>query len=200
MTNAPMFKKQLPIGTKSHRALGWWGMLMLIATEAALFAYLLFSYFYLISQSKNFWVPAAASPPLHLALPNTIILLVSSLVLWWGERAMRRGHSQRQLIANGLTLVLGIVFMVIQLMEWHKKTFTISQHAYGSLYFTITGFHMLHVLGGVLILGALFIWTAQGHFNVKRHAPITIGAVYWHFVDAVWLAVFGSFYLYPYLR
>jgi hypothetical protein len=124
MINTVMFQRQLPVGAKEHSTLGWWGMLMLIATEAALFAYLLFSYFYLVSQSKSFWIPAAASPSLHLALPNTIILLASSLVLWRGERAMRRGLLQQPLFAIGLTLAMGSVFTVIQLIEWHKKSFT----------------------------------------------------------------------------
>ncbi|MGZ4970287.1 MAG: cytochrome c oxidase subunit 3 [Methylobacter sp.] len=199
MTNAPLFRKQLPVGSVGHRALGWWGMLTLIATEAALFSYLLFSYFYLAGQSKSFWLPVAM-PSLRLALPNTIILLASSLVLWWGERAMRQGLPIRQLLAIGSAVVMGIIFIAVQIEEWHLKSFSMTDHAYGSLYFTITGFHMLHVLGGVLMLAVLFIWTARGYFNVERHVAITIGVIYWHFVDAVWLAVFGSFYLYPYLR
>ncbi|MGZ5059965.1 MAG: cytochrome c oxidase subunit 3, partial [Methylobacter sp.] len=97
-------------------------------------------------------------------------------------------------------VVMGIIFIAVQIEEWHLKSFSMTDHAYGSLYFTITGFHMLHVLGGVLMLAVLFIWTARGYFNVERHVAITIGVIYWHFVDAVWLAVFGSFYLYPYLR
>ncbi|WP_333875145.1 cytochrome c oxidase subunit 3 [Methylobacter sp.] len=199
MTNGPLFQKQLPVGAIGRRASGWWGMLMLIATEAALFSYLLFSYFYLASQAKTTWLPIAM-PSLRLALPNTIILLASSLVLWWGERAMRRGLLIRQLLAIGLALVLGMVFIVVQFLEWHLKTFSMTDNAYGSLYFTITGFHMLHVLGGILMLGVLFIWAALDYFNAERHTPISIGVVYWHFVDAVWLAVFSSFYLYPYLR
>jgi heme/copper-type cytochrome/quinol oxidase subunit 3 len=199
MTEAAMFRKQLPVGSIGHRASGWWGMLALIGTEAALFAYLLFSYFYLATQSQNTWLPTA-TPSLHLALPNTFILIASSLILWWGGRAMRRRQRLRLLLAIGLALVLGVVFMAIQVQEWHTKTFSITDNAYGSLYFTITGFHMLHVLVGVLMLAVIFIWTALGHFDAERHAPIAIGAIYWHFVDVVWLPVFSTFYLYPYLR
>ncbi|MBL1264263.1 cytochrome c oxidase subunit 3 [Methylomicrobium sp. RS1] len=198
MIDTISFRRNLPVGAVGHRALGWWGMWMLIATEAALFAYLLFSYFYLLSQSQNIGLPATP-PSLRLALPNTFILIGSSLILWWGERGMRRGRMMRQLAALGLALALGVIFMAVQGEEWRNKTFSITEHAYGSLYFTVTGFHMLHVLGGALMLAALFVWTALGHFNAERNAPITIGALYWHFVDAVWLTIFGSFYLYPYL-
>lgn len=191
--------KELPVGSSGKHASGWWGMLALIATEAALFAYLLFSYFYLATQAQTTWLPTA-SPSLKLALPNTFILIVSSFILRWGERSILKGKQSQLLWALGLTMTLGVIFMAIQAKEWHNKSFSITDSAYGSMYYTITGFHMMHVLGGVLILAVVFVWTALGHFNAKRHAPIAISAVYWHFVDIVWLAVFSTFYLYPYLR
>jgi cytochrome c oxidase subunit 3 len=192
------YKNSLPVGSNGKHASGWWGMLMLIVTEAALFAYLLFSYFYLASQANGSWLPTH-TPSLKLALPNTIILIGSSLVLWWGERGIRQGQRQRLLIALAITLVMGLIFMLLQALEWHAKPFSISSSAYGSLYFTITGFHMLHVLCGWLMLALIFIWTVAGKFDAERHAPISIGAIYWHFVDIVWLAVFSTFYIVPYL-
>lgn len=194
-----MTAKKLPVGSSGKHSSGWWGMLALIVTEAALFAYLLFSYFYLATQAQTTWLPTAF-PSLKLALPNTFILIVSSFILRWGERSILKGKQSQLLWALGLTMTLGVIFMAIQAKEWHNKSFSITDSAYGSMYYTITGFHMMHVLGGVLILAVVFAWTALGHFNAKRHAPIAISAVYWHFVDIVWLAVFSTFYLYPYLR
>ena len=66
---------------------------------------------------------------------------------------------------------------------------------YGSLFFTITGFHVVHVIVGILMLVVLLVWTAAGLFTPRRHAALSIGALYWHFVDAVWLAVFSALYL-----
>lgn len=194
-----MTAKKLPVGSSGQHTSGWLGMLALIATEAALFAYLLFSYFYLATQAQTTWLPTA-SPSLKLALPNTFILITSSFILYWGERSIRKGKRSQLLLAIGLTLALGIVFMAIQVQEWYSKPFSMTDSAYGSMYFTITGFHMLHVLGGVIILAVVFLWTALGNFNAERHAPIAISAIYWHFVDIVWLVVFSTFYLYPYLR
>jgi heme/copper-type cytochrome/quinol oxidase subunit 3 len=199
MTDTTLYQQPLPVGSAGRRSSGWWGMLTLVVTEASLFAYLLFSYFYLASQAQGTWLPTD-TPSLKLALPNTIILIASSFVLWWGERGIRRGQRMRLLVATGVTLVMGIVFATLQVMEWHNKPFSISDHAYGSLYYTVTGFHMAHVLGGLLILAALLLWAALGHFDERRHAAVSIGAIYWHFVDIVWLAVFSTFYLYPYLR
>lgn len=199
MTDTTLYQQPLPVGSVGRRSSGWWGMLTLVVTEASLFAYLLFSYFYLASQAHGTWLPTA-TPSLKLALPNTIILIASSFVLWWGERGIRQGQRARLLIATSVTLVMGIIFAILQVKEWHNKSFSISDHAYGSLYYTITGFHMAHVLGGLLILAALLLWTALGHFDERRHSAVSIGAIYWHFVDVVWLAVFSTFYLYPYLR
>jgi len=98
-----------------------------------------------------------------------------------------------------LALVLGVCFVVIQLNEWSRKTYDMSSNLYGSLYFTITGFHMLHVIIGLVILMTLLLWMALGYFDHRRYAAVTIGGLYWHFVDVVWLFVFTTLYLLPYL-
>jgi cytochrome c oxidase subunit 3 len=78
-----------------------------------------------------------------------------------------------------------------------QKSFTLSSSPYSSLYFTVTGFHMAHVVVGVIMLWALCVWSLMGYFNRVRYVHIHIGALYWHFVDAVWLVVFFTFYLTP---
>jgi heme/copper-type cytochrome/quinol oxidase subunit 3 len=72
--------------------------------------------------------------------------------------------------------------------------------AYGSLFYTITGFHGAHVIVGLVMLVVVFIRAARGHFRAGRHEAITNVALYWHFVDVVWLAVFTSLYITPHLR
>lgn len=190
--------QQLPIGSMGRLSSGWWGMWCLIATEAALFAYLLFAYFYLASQAHGGWLPEM--PKLSIALPNTILLLASSGVLYWGESGIRKGRQGRLVLALLVTLLMGIVFVGLQGLEWHNKKFGLSDNAYASSYFVTTGFHMMHVVVGLLILACLLLWAAIGKFGPQRHAAVSIGAMYWHFVDIVWLCVFTSFYLLPHLR
>ena len=186
----------LPEVAADHRTPGWWGMMATIATEAALFAYLLFSYYYLASQTTGAWPPDGV-PGLRLALPNTFVLLASSVCVLWAERGIKRGSRASAVLGLALGFLFGLTFVVVQVFEWFSKTFSVSSHAYGSLYFTITGFHMAHVAGGLIMLAVLLIWTAMRYFGPQRHAAISIGAVYWHFVDAVWLLVFTTFYLTP---
>lgn len=181
-----------------HIRSGWYGMWWLVATEAALFGYLLFAYLYSWLQAIGPW-PREGAPPLTLALPNTFVLLASSVAVWVGARGLRR--NDRTLLIGGLitAFVLGLAFVGVQLKEWSDKPFTLTSHLYGSFYFTITGFHMAHVIVGLLGLAALSIWAANGHFDRLHREPVSIGALYWHFVDAVWLAVFTTFYLAPLL-
>lgn len=188
----------LPTGSVSHRSAGWWAMLCGIITEAALFAYLLFSYYYFAIQPH-----AGAWPPepmgFALSLPNTVILLLSSVAVWWAERGTHEAARWKQLFGLLIAIGLGLVFVTVQLFEWKSRSFSVSSHPYGSLYFTITGFHMAHVVVGLMILLALLVWEALGYFGPHRDAPPSIGAIYWHFVDAVWLAVFFTFYVTPHL-
>ena len=187
----------LPVGSKGHRASGWWGMWMMILTEASLFAYLLFSYAYLGTQSQGVGLPEL--PRLRIALPNTVLLVASSLVLYWGETGIKKGQRGRLVAALALTLLMGAAFAGLQGLEWHNKTYGPSADAYASSYFMTTGFHMAHVIGGLLLIATLLLWAAMGKFDARRHAAVSIGALYWHFVDVVWLAVFTTFYFTPYL-
>jgi cytochrome c oxidase subunit III len=188
----------LPVGAKGRNSVGWWGMLCLIATEASLFAYLLFSYYFIALQRGASWAPER-HPSLKLALPNTIILLASSVAVQWGEEGAKKGRRGHQLGGLAIGIALGVVFLVVQGFEWRAKDYHLASGSYGSLYFTITGFHMAHVVAGLGILIAVWIWSALGYFNPRRHAPVSISSIYWHFVDAVWLAVFFTFYVTPYL-
>ena len=187
---------RLSVGSIERRASGWWGMLTLILTEAFLFAYLLVSYYYFAVQYGRPWLPAEL-PSFRLSGPNTAILLLSSVAVWFAERGARQDSRWRLLLGLLLGLVLGAVFVGIQFLEWMDKPFGLASHSYGSLYFTITGFHMAHVAAGLLVLAALLVWSALGYFDRERMAPVASGAPYWHFVDAVWLTLFFTFYVTP---
>lgn len=190
--------RRLPLGPVGPAGVGWNGMVMLIAAEGALFAYLLFSYFYLGATNPPGWL-LEPRPDLSLALPNTLILLGSSVAAWWGDRAVKEDRRDRALFGVGLAFVMGTVFAIIQWFEWKAKTYGIGTSSYGSLYFVTTGFHMAHVVVGLAILAALFGWVWRGYFSPLRDLPVSNGIIYWHFVDAVWLFVFATYYLTPYL-
>jgi cytochrome c oxidase subunit 3 len=186
----------LPVGSKSHHASGWWGMLTIVATEASLFAYLLFSYYYTAAHATNPW-PTGGAPDLKLAIPGTIILLAGSFVMAWGEHGIRKGQNGRLATSLIFSVLLALLFLGIQFWEWFHKPFALDYDAYSSLYFVITGFHMAHVAVGVVMLLVVLLWTLLGMFDARRHSAVSIAVIYWHFVTIVWLFVFFTFYISP---
>jgi heme/copper-type cytochrome/quinol oxidase subunit 3 len=170
-------------------------MLTLIATEGALFAYLLASYFY-VGALHGAW-PTTATPALTIAAPNTAILVASSGTAWWAERGGRAGDGRRLRLGLLLTLLLGGIFLALQVVEFTQARFTPRTDAHGSLFFAITGMHGAHVVVGLLILLHTTVRAFAGHFRGGRQLAVGNAALYWHFVDVVWLVVFTSLYLGP---
>jgi len=198
--STPLYEgHQLPVGSKGRLSSGWWGMWTVIATEAALFSYLFFSYYYTRSHAIGPW-PPGGPPKLELAVIGTVLLLLGSFTMWWGERGIRAGDRGKLLLGLGSSVLLAVVFVVLEGIEWSHKDFSWSSHVYGSLYFTITGFHMLHVIVGAVMLSFLFVWTLLGYFGARRHSTVSIAVLYWHFVAAVWVIVFFTFYILPLLE
>src|ERR1700759_3012286 len=105
----------LPVGALDTRASGWWAMIFTIFTEASLFAYLLFSYFYLAVQPHapgSF--PQGGPPSLALALPGTLILLASSVAVGWAQLGIEHGSKRRLVLGLGGGALLGMIFLGVQ--------------------------------------------------------------------------------------
>jgi len=190
--------RDLPIGPIGRHGIGYWGVGMLVVSEAALFSYLLFAYYYTGASAQHGWV-LEARPSLKLAFPNTILLLASSVAAWIGERGILDRQRAKALLGFGLAFIMGAVFAAVQGYEWVSKPYSLGTSSYASLYFVTTGFHMAHVIIGLGVLAALFLWTALDYFSPRRRLTISCGVLYWHFVDVVWLFVFSTYYLTPYL-
>lgn len=197
MSERAIESRPLPIGAVGRIGPGWWGMVCLIATEASLFAYLLFAYFYYAVQIADDWIPTR--PSFSFSLPAIIVLVVSAAAVWWGERAAIRGHGMQIAIGFLVALLLGIAFVVLQLREWSSKPFTLRSGEYGSIFFTTTGLHLAHLIAGLVALLLVVVWSTLGYFDARRNTPALIVAAYWYFVVAVGVAVFVAFYVLPYL-
>ena len=193
----------LPETATGARSFGWWGMVWLIATEATLFAILLASYFYLRFRTGVEWPPEHIHPPkLELPLIMTVILWSSSIPVHMAEKGIERGNQRRLRWGLGLGFLLGAIFLFITLaIEWPETLheFTPRTNAYGSMFFTITGFHASHVVVGLSMSAWTQMRARQGAFDEHRHLTVQNFAMYWHFVDIVWLFVLLSIYLSPHL-
>lgn len=182
------------IGHESEAGIGMTGMWIFLSSEAFLFGSLFFTYFY-FKVNTPVWPPAGATPDSGLAIINTAILLCSSAAVWLATRLVRSGKTSRAGIALLSTAALGAVFLGITIFEWTHEAFAPWNSAYGAIFYTMTGFHALHVLGGVLLLLSLFIRTRRGFYTQARHTAVEAGALYWHYVDFIWILVFITLFL-----
>jgi heme/copper-type cytochrome/quinol oxidase subunit 3 len=189
----------MPHGVVDDRR-GTWGMVMFILTEASLFIFLFFTYYYIAFNWKGPYPPEP--PKLTLALIMLVLLLASSVVLHAGERAEQAGSAGLARAAVGGTMVMGLVFLALQTIEYrnHLKELTPFTDAYGSIFYTITSFHGAHLLFGLLMLGYVLLLPEIGPGRKPPHRALHNVSLYWHFVDFVWLIIVGLLYVVPNIR
>jgi heme/copper-type cytochrome/quinol oxidase subunit 3 len=186
----------------SGRTTGWWGMVLFICTETATFAAFLASYYYLRFSADGTWPPDHEKLP-SLALPSigTAILIVSCVPMWLSGRAAQARAGGRRLAMLVLTLLGGAGFLLFQILDWRAEwpASTLSKDTYGSLFYSITGLHTVHVVLGVLMLLLLL-----GQALIRKLEPsrqtgsIRVVALYWYFLAAIAGPVYVTAYLAPY--
>lgn len=179
---------------------GTWAMVMFILTEATLFVFLFFTYYYF---AYNWRGPYPPEPPkLTLALIMLIVLLASSAVLFAGERAEKRGDTGLARSAVGLTILMGLGFLALQVIEYrnHLEHLKPTTDAYGSIFYTITSFHGAHLVLGLLMLTYVLLLPEIGPSRKPPHRSMHNAALYWHFVDFVWLIIVTLLYVVPNIR
>jgi len=132
--------------------------------------------------------------PWAVPLLNTQILVVSGITITWAHYCLMYGKREECLLSIGITLALGFLFTLFQLMEYNEASFSISDSVYGSTFFLLTGFHGLHVIVGATFITVCFFRYLNYHFTRKHHLGFEFAAWYWHFVDVVWLFLYLILY------
>jgi heme/copper-type cytochrome/quinol oxidase subunit 3 len=175
----------------------WWGMVMLIATEATIFLILLASYFFLRATANEWPLGGIELPKLELSLPFSFVLWGSSIPVFWAEAAIRKGRVARLQVGLLVSFLMGVAFVAYSLYDFHDLHYGWRDNAYGSIYYLIVGLHLTHVVVGLAmsLVVQLKAWT--GRITRERHVTVEVFSLYWHFVDVVWLFVFPSLFLSP---
>ena len=124
-----------------------------------------------------------------------MILVSSSVALQIGIRSIRTSDPRRAMRWLGLTIALGVSFLVLQLYDYSQLGFGVKDGTFGTLFYVMTGLHMAHVFGGVIFLSLVLGQGVSGVLSRTRYEPLEAGAIYWHFVDVVWICLFTVFYL-----
>jgi cytochrome c oxidase subunit 3 len=133
--------------------------------------------------------------PWGLPLVNTLILLTSGCTVTWAHHALLNNDRKGLTVGLALTVMLGMIFTVLQAIEYSHAGFSFPGHSYGSTFFMATGFHGAHVIIGTIFLAVCLVRAMRGAFTPKQHFGFEAAAWYWHFVDVVWLFLFACIYV-----
>lgn len=172
------------------------GMIALIIGETALFSIFVLAYIFYIGKSVSGPQPTQV---LDIPVFMTICLWSSSLTIVLAERAIEHNRMNMFKLFWGLTIVLGGIFLGGTAAEWHRLIYhdglTISTNLFGTTFYSLVGLHASHVVVGLVMLTTVFIFSLTGHVQQKHAYNIKTLALYWHFVDAVWVVVFTVVYI-----
>jgi cytochrome c oxidase subunit III len=165
------------------------GMVVFLASDVMLFA-AFFSAYYVLRGANDPWPPEGVDLHVVRASIATAVLVSSSFTLVAADRALADGRSRAARRWVLVTVALGAAFALNQLLEYRDLTFGIDDHPYGSAYWMLTGVHGAHVLAGLGALLLLFVRLVRAR-DLVRVEPYAGGvSLYWHMVDAIWVAVF----------
>ncbi len=165
------------------------GLWLFLFSDAFVFGGLLVSRFYLMGNTR---------PHLDqtLGLIVTGVLLVSSFFMNRAETAMAHGDQKTFLQGTLITLILGVLFLVgVVGVEWQLAPFGPGDGAHGAMFYMMTGMHAFHVLTGVIFLFIVYRNGRKGLYTAEKHWAVEACAVYWHFVDVVWIFFYPALYL-----
>jgi cytochrome c oxidase subunit 1/cytochrome c oxidase subunit I+III len=195
----------LPGSELDHRALIWWGNLMLLAIETTMFALLIAAYFY-VRGNFHAWPPPQTNwaiaryntnPALPLALINLAVIVLSCIPMAVADRMALRMRTGAVAWGLALCIVLGLAAIGLRFKEFFGLNFRWDDNAYGSMVWTILGLHLTHLIVGTLENALMLAWIAAHGMDEKHARDIRVNAVYWYWIGAMWVLLFAIVYLGP---
>ncbi len=173
---------------------------LFLASEVMFFTGLIGAYIVTrFGQAPGNWPQPHITLNVPLTAFNTFLLICSSVTLVWGLQSIQAGDRAKGNWGLFLTTVIGAVFVGVQAYEyyelWGHRGMRPDTNIFGSCFYTMTGFHGLHVAGGVIAMAIVTCMGLAGKFNPKSYAAVELTGLYWHFVDLVWIILFAIVYL-----
>jgi cytochrome c oxidase subunit III len=178
-----------------HPDLRVFGLLVFLISESLMFAGLFATYLLLRSGTES-WPPEGTEVELLLPTINTIILVSSSFVIHKGDVAIKNNDLQGLRRWYVITALMGAIFLGGQVYEYMTLGYGLTTNIFSNCFYLMTGFHGLHVFVGLLlILGVLWRSRRDGHYGETKHTGVEMAEIYWHFVDIIWIVLFGLLYI-----
>ncbi len=171
------------------------GTVVWLASELMFFSGLFAAYFTLRATAEGDWPPADVHLEVVTSGLFTLGLVLSSGTMQLAVRAIEHGRLPAFRLWLLVTLALAAAFIGNQIHEWSALEFSIDSHSYGSAFYVMTGFHGLHVLGGMLAMLLLLGRAGSGRFGAGDTPAVEVVSYYWHFVDVVWIGLWATLFL-----
>jgi cytochrome c oxidase subunit III len=171
------------------------GILLFIISEAMLFGSFFTAYFFIRVVQNEPWPPEPFEFPVLVASMNTAILVSSSFTVHYALHSIKRGNRLGLQVGLASTFLLGTMFLLTQINEYVKAGFAISDGAFASVFYGLTGLHGAHVFVGLTLLAMMTVRAYRGHFSPEAHMGVECAGIYWHFVDVMWIIVWSTVYL-----
>lgn len=182
----------MPLSANLRGKVGMW---CLIIAESAIFSIFVVAYLYYAGKSLSGPTPAQV---LDVPYLTSICLFSSSLTILLAEKALHRGKVKVFGIFWFLTIALGVIFLAGTGLEWYRLIYrdglTISTNLFGTTFYSLVGLHAFHVTVGLIGLTIILLLTLFGAVKQEHSARISVFAMYWHFVDAIWIVVLSVVY------
>ncbi|HEX8895058.1 MAG TPA: cytochrome c oxidase subunit 3 [Terriglobales bacterium] len=183
---------EMPMSLNLRGRVGMWSM---IVAESAIFTIFVVAYLYYAGKSLTGPTPREV---LEVPIFISICLFSSSFTIVRGEKAIDRGNIKLFTMWLFATIVLGAIFVAGSLREWYLLIYehgvTISSSLFGTTFYSLVGLHLSHVIVGLTMLSLVLIFALLGWVKQEHAARIGVLALYWHFVDAVWVVVLSVVY------
>jgi cytochrome c oxidase subunit 3/cytochrome o ubiquinol oxidase subunit 3 len=172
------------------------GMYSLISAESAIFSIFVVAYLFYAGKSLTGPLPKDV---LHAPIFFTVCLLSSSLTIHFAVKSLQKAKISNFARWWFLTLALGAIFLAGTAREWHHLIYdeglTIRTNLFGTTYYSLVGLHAFHVTVGLLSIATVLLFVLPGYVKQEHAERVDILALYWHFVDAVWVVVFTVVYV-----
>ena len=174
------------------------GTIVWLSSELMFFAALFAMYFSIRAAAPEIWAEHTAVLNIPYATTFTVILVASSVTCQLGVFAAEKGDVYALRRWFTITFVMGLLFVLGQVNEYRNlvvhEGITLQRDGYGSMFYLTTGFHGLHVTGGLVAFIVYMIRTTMGRFTPAQATSAIVVSYYWHFVDIVWIALFAMIY------
>jgi heme/copper-type cytochrome/quinol oxidase subunit 3 len=190
---AAALAREMPAGRRP----GWWGMVLALASDVSAFASLLAAYFYVRFVTSDTWPPPGDPlPKLLLSSVMTGVLVVSVLPMAVADLGLKAGSRARLLLGAFTTALLGAAFVVLEVFEWADELTSSwpTKNAYGSLFYAITGYHVVHMALGTLALLLLVVAALAGRVRGTHHIWVRVFALFWYSSVVVWVLIYATLY------